>query len=121
MKSTIPKTIDEYISGFPVDIQKKLKQIREAIKKAAPDAEEAIKYGMPTFIYQGNLVFFSAYKNHIGFYPVPAGDKAFQQEIAIYKKHKGTLQFPLDKPVPLSLVTKAVKLRVQENLRDKGQ
>jgi uncharacterized protein YdhG (YjbR/CyaY superfamily) len=115
MKTTVPTTIDEYISGFPVDVQKKLEQIRAAIRKAAPDAEETILYAMPAYIYHGHLVFFSAYKKHIGFYPVPAGDEAFQHEVAVYKKHRSTLQFPLDKPLPITLIAKTVKLRMQEN------
>ena len=116
MQSLLPKNIDEYIMNFPADVQKKLEQIRRTIKKAAPNAEEAIKYAMPSFIYNGNLVYFAAYKKHIGFYPVPLGDAAFKKEISIYQKTKGTLQFPLDKPVPLDLIARIVKLRVAENL-----
>jgi len=116
MQSLLPKNIDEYIMNFPADVQKKLEQIRRTIKKAAPNAEEAIKYAMPSFIYNGNLVYFAAYKKHIGFYPVPLGDAAFKKEVSVYQKTKGTLQFPLDKPVPLDLIARIVKLRVAENL-----
>ena len=117
MKTPIPKNIDDYIINFPVDIQKKLEQIRKTIKKAAPNAEEAIKYAMPTFTLAGNLVYFAAYKKHIGFYPVPLGDTSFNKEISIYQTTKGTLQFPLDKPLPLDLISRIVKLRVSENLQ----
>jgi uncharacterized protein YdhG (YjbR/CyaY superfamily) len=110
-----PETIDEYISGFPKEIQKQLKQIRSVIHEAAPEAEEAIKYAMPTFVLDGNLVHFAAFKNHIGFYPVPSGIEKFKKELSPYKQGKGSVQFPLDKPMPLDLITKIVKFRVREN------
>ncbi|MEJ7739844.1 MAG: DUF1801 domain-containing protein [Chitinophagaceae bacterium] len=116
MLTTKPAGIDEYIAGFPEDIQKMLKQIRATIRKAAPHAEETIKYAMPTFTLNGNLVHFAAYKNHIGFYPVPTGIEAFKKELSIYKGAKGSVQFPLDKPMPLNLIAKIVKFRVKENL-----
>ena len=118
MKSgqSIPQTIDEYIAGFSPEIQEKLETIRATIRKAAPKAEEAISYMMPTFKLHGNLVHFAAFKNHIGFYPGASGIAAFQEELAGYETSKGTVQFPLDKRVPLSLITKIVKFRVQQNL-----
>ena len=120
MKIAVPKNIDEYISMFPIEIQKKLEQVRATITKTAPGAEEAIKYAMPTFTFHGNLVYFAAYKHHIGFYPVPAGNETFEKEISVYRKSKGTLQFPLDKPMPLGLIAKIVKLRIIENLQHSG-
>ncbi|MES2286554.1 MAG: DUF1801 domain-containing protein [Bacteroidota bacterium] len=110
------KNIDEYIAGFPKEIQKILEQIRETIKKAAPGAEETISYAIPTFTLNGNLVHFAAFKNHIGFYPAPSGNEAFKKELSKYKGGKGTIQFPLDEPIPLNLITKIVKFRVKENL-----
>jgi uncharacterized protein YdhG (YjbR/CyaY superfamily) len=115
MKAAV-NNIDEYIATFPQDIQKLLNQMRATITKAAPKAEEAIRYAIPTFILNGNLVHFAAFKNHIGFYPAPAGIEAFKKEVAPYEAGKGSLQFPLDKPLPLSLVTKIVKYRVAQNL-----
>ena len=111
--------IDKYISGFPKDIQKLLAQIRAAIRKAAPDAEEKISYGIPAFALKGNLVHYAAYKNHIGFYPAPRGVEAFKKELANYKGGKGTVQFPIDKPLPLNLISKIVKFRVKKNLERK--
>src|SRR5262245_56745398 len=115
-KQIVPKDIDDYIATFPKDIQAKLQKIRATIKKAAPKAEEAIKYQMPTFTLNGNLVHFAAYKNHIGFYPAPSGIEAFKKELALYESGKGTLKFPLDQPIPFSLITKVVKYRVKKNL-----
>lgn len=108
--------VDNYINGFPEDIQKILRQVRETIRNAAPDATETISYAMPTFVLNGNLVHFAAYKNHIGFYPVPSGIEAFKEELSVYKGAKGSVQFPLDKPMPLVLIERIVKFRVQENL-----
>lgn len=116
MKSKPPTTIDEYISDFPPDVQEKLQQFRATIKKAAPEAEESINYGIPTFKLNGNLVHFGGFKNHIGFYPGPSGIAAFKDELAIYSSAKGSVQFPNDKKLPLSLITKIVKFRVTENL-----
>lgn len=113
----MPETIDEYISGFPPDVQKILKKIRMTIRKAAPGAEETIKYRMPTFLLHGNLVYFAAFKNHIGFYPIPTGIAAFKKELSIYEQGKGSVQFPLDQPIPYDLITRIVKFRVEENLR----
>ena len=111
----LPKNIDEYIAGFPQKIQDMLKEIRATIKKVAPEATEAIKYRMPTYILNGNLVHFAAMKNHIGFYPTPSGIDNFKKELAAYKSGKGSLQFPLDSPLPLDLISKIVELRVKEN------
>jgi uncharacterized protein YdhG (YjbR/CyaY superfamily) len=116
MNRTDATTIDEYIASAPKEIRKILEELRATIKKAAPDAEETIKYAIPTFTLKGNLVHFAAYKNHIGFYPAPSGLDAFKKELAGYKGSKGAVQFPLDQPIPLELVTKIVKFRVKENL-----
>ena len=115
MTTTKPDSIDDYIAGFPKEIQAILEQIRMTIKQAAPEAKEAIKYAMPTFILHGNLVHYAAFKNHIGFYPVPSGIEAFKKELAVYKGAKGSVQFPLDQPMPLDLISKIVKFRVKEN------
>jgi uncharacterized protein YdhG (YjbR/CyaY superfamily) len=111
-----PKDIDKYIAGFPPDIQKILKKIRSTIKKAAPDAKETISYQIPTFTLKGNLVHFAAFKNHIGFYPTPTGVTQFQKELSVYESAKGSVKFPLDKPIPYDLIGKIVKFRVKENL-----
>lgn len=115
MKSTKPLTIDEYIAGFPRDIQQALKSIRMTIHKAAPQAEEAIKYSMPTFILNGNLIHFAAYKNHIGIYPVPRGDELFKKALSVYEGEKSTMRIPLDEPLPLALISKIVKYNVKRN------
>lgn len=111
-----PQNIDQYIAGFSPEIQEKLEKIRATIKKAAPEAEEAIKYMMPTFVLKGNLVHFAAFKNHIGFYPAPKAIAAFKEELAQYEGGKGTIQFPLDKPIPYHLIGKIVKFRLKDNL-----
>jgi uncharacterized protein YdhG (YjbR/CyaY superfamily) len=117
MKSNnIPATIDEYIAQFPVTIQKKLKDLRATIKKAAPQAEEKISYQMPAFVHKGILVYFAAFTNHIGFYPGLSGVASFKDELSSYKFAKGSIQFPVDKPVPLGLVRKIVIFRLHENL-----
>ena len=110
------KTIDDYIETFPRNIQTILQELRQAIKDAAPEAKEAISYQIPTFKLNGNLVHFAAFKNHIGFFPTPSGIEAFKDELSEYKLSKGTIRFPLDKPIPFDLVKKIVKYRVQENL-----
>ncbi len=112
----IAKDIDSFIATFPEETQKLLQQVRETIKKAAPEAEETINYGIPTFKLNGNLVHFSGYKNHIGFYPGASGIKTFEQELSIYKSAKGSVQFPIDQAMPLDLITKITKFRVQQNL-----
>ena len=116
MKNIQAGNIDEYIAGFPKDIQKILEDVRATIRKAAPEAKEAIKYAMPTFVLNGNLVHFAAFKNHIGFYPAPTGIEAFKKELSPYHGGKGSIQFPIDSPVPLALISKIVKFRVKKNL-----
>lgn len=112
----LKKDIDQYISGFPQVVQTLLQQVREAIKRTAPDAEETISYAIPCFKLQGRyLVYFAAYKNHIGFYPAPVGIAAFKKEFSAYKTGKGTVQFPFDQPMPLDLVSRIVRYRVKEN------
>jgi uncharacterized protein YdhG (YjbR/CyaY superfamily) len=111
-----PKTIDDYIAGFPPDVRRTLKQIRTTIRKAAPAAEETISYQMPTYKLRGNLVHFAAYEHHIGFYPAPRAIDVFKQELAKYEGSKGTVRFALDEPVPLGLITRMVKFRVKQNL-----
>jgi uncharacterized protein YdhG (YjbR/CyaY superfamily) len=113
---TKANSIDEYIAGFPKETQKLLEQLRATIRKAAPEAQETISYAMPTFTLNGNLVHFAAFKNHIGFYPVPSGIEAFRKELSVYKGAKGSVQFPLDKPLPLELIGRIVKFRVKQNM-----
>jgi len=109
-------TIDEYIKTFPENVQKILEKVRQTIKKAAPDAAEAISYRMPTFKLKGkNLVHFAAFKNHIGFYPIPSGIEAFKEELSVYKQGKGSVQFPLDQPIPYELISRIVEFRVKES------
>ncbi|WP_092332599.1 iron chaperone [Desulfosporosinus hippei] len=110
-------SIDEYILKFPVDIQEILKSLRNVIKKSAPDAHEKISYQMPTFDLHGNLVHFAAYKNHIGFYPTPSGIEAFKVELSEYKGAKGSVQFPIAEPLPFDLISRIVKFRVAENIK----
>jgi len=116
MQTIKANNIDEYIATFPKHVQDVLEQIRETIKKAAPDAEEAISYAIPTFKLNGNLVHFAAFKNHIGFYPTPMGVEEFREELSAYKEGRGSVQFPLDKPMPLNLITRMVQFRVAKNL-----
>lgn len=116
MDESTPKDIDEYIAGFPAEIQEILQKLREVVRETAPGVEEAIKYRMPTFMLEGNLVHFAAFKHHIGFYPVPTGIEKFKIELSPYKYAKGSVQFPLDRPIPYELVRKIVEFRVQENL-----
>ena len=111
-----PKDIGKYIAGFPLDVQGILKKIRVTIREAAPDAEETMSYQIPTFVLEGNLVHFAAFKKHIGFYPTPTGTEKFQKELSVYKGAKGSVRFPLDKPIPFDLISKIVKFRVKENL-----
>lgn len=110
------KDIDSYIVEQPIEVRERLEHIRHAIQTTAPKAEEVISYGMPAFKYHGMLVYFAAFKNHIGFYALPSGNAAFQKELSAYKQGKGSIQFPLDKPLPLALIKKIVKFRVKENL-----
>ena len=110
-------SIDEYIATFPKDIQKILEELRTTIKEAAPGAEEKISYQLPTFFLNGNLVHFAAFKKHIGFYPTPSGIEAFQKELSVYEGAKGSVQFPIDEPMPLKLIRRIVKFRVAENIK----
>jgi uncharacterized protein YdhG (YjbR/CyaY superfamily) len=119
MESSKATNIDEYIAQFPPKIKSRLKQMRETIQKAAPKAEEAMSYAIPTFKLNGNLVHFAAFKNHIGFYPAPQGLEEFKKDLAKFKGAKGSVQFPHDEPLPLSLVTKIVKFRVKQNQEKK--
>jgi uncharacterized protein YdhG (YjbR/CyaY superfamily) len=112
-----PTSIDEYISAFPEDIQEKLQNIRLTIREAAPDAEETISYQMPAFRQNGILVYFAAFKNHISFFPTSSGIEKFKMDLAAYEGSKGTVKFPLDKPIPYDLISRIVKFRVEENLR----
>jgi uncharacterized protein YdhG (YjbR/CyaY superfamily) len=115
---SVPKnkisTIDQYISGFPQDTGRILEQIRHEVKSVAPEAVETIKYSMPTFTLKGNLIHFAAFKNHIGLYPAPKGDDQLDYEMSAYKAEKSTLQFPLNKPIPLDLIRRIIKRRVEE-------
>lgn len=112
-------TIDDYILQFPEDVQTILRKLREIIKNAAPEASEKISYQMPTFYLNGNLVHFAAFQKHIGFYPTPSGIEAFQEEISQYKWAKGSIQFPLDQPIPYDLVERMVLYRVKESEKKK--
>ncbi len=116
-----PGSIDEYIRGFPAEVQDLLTSLRSAIRLAAPDAVEKISYQMPTFHLNGNLVHFAAYKNHIGFYPGPSGITAFKEELKIYKTSKGAVQFPVDRALPLDLIKRIVVYRAQDNQRSKKE
>jgi uncharacterized protein YdhG (YjbR/CyaY superfamily) len=111
-------SIDTYISNFQKEIQVMLQAVRKIIHDAAPDAEETIKYGIPTFTLHGNLVHFGAYKHHIGFYPTPSAMTAFKKELSVYKTSKGAVQLPLDVPLPIALIAKIVKFRVKENVKN---
>lgn len=112
----VTKDIDAYIASFPEDVRAILEKVRATIRKAAPGAEETISYRIPTFTLNGNLVHFAAFKNHIGFYPGPTGIEAFKDELSAYEGAKGSVRFPLDKPIPLGLISKIVKFRVKESL-----
>jgi uncharacterized protein YdhG (YjbR/CyaY superfamily) len=117
--SSKPETIDEYITAFPKNIQDILQKVRQTIRESAPDAKEAISYQMPTFKLNGNLVHFAAFKNHIGFYPTPSATEEFQKELSPYKSGKGSIQFPLNEPIPYDLIRKIVMFRVKENFAKK--
>ncbi|MGA7607834.1 MAG: DUF1801 domain-containing protein [Anaerolineales bacterium] len=117
MKPNKVTTIDEYIATYPEEVQQILKDMRTTIKAAAPEATEKISYQIPTFYLKGNLVHFAAFKNHIGFYPTSSGIQAFKKELSVYDGAKGTVRFPMDKPLPLKLISKIIKFRVEENLK----
>lgn len=116
MESIKFKTIDEYHAAFPENVSNILESIRQTIKNAAPQAEEGISYNMPAFKLNGILVYYAAYKNHIGLYATPTGHDAFKKELSIYKSGKGSVQFPLDQPMPLDLIARMVMFKVNENL-----
>jgi len=116
MKAKKAEDIDDYIADFPSDVQLLLEKVRTAIRKAAPQAEEAIKYQMPTFVLNGNLIHFAGYKNHIGLYPGSKPIEEFKDELSRYETSKGTVRFPLDKPIPVGLISKITKFCVQRNL-----
>jgi uncharacterized protein YdhG (YjbR/CyaY superfamily) len=113
------QTIDDYIAAFPEDVQRILGELRQTIKEAAPEAQETINYQIPTFTLNGNLVHFAAFEKHIGFYPTPSGIEAFKQELSRYKRAKGSVQFPIDEPLPLPLIRRIVEYRVKENMEKK--
>jgi uncharacterized protein YdhG (YjbR/CyaY superfamily) len=115
MKSEGYTTIDEYIEACPAPVQGRLHELRLLVREIAPDAQEKISYQMPTFFLNGNLVHFAAYPNHIGFYPTPSGIAAFKDELSRFKHAKGSVQFPLDEPLPLDLIGRIVRFRVEEN------
>lgn len=117
MPKTDFKTIDEYIDTFPEDIHRKLEQIRQTIRKAAPEAKEVISYQMPTFRLNGILVHFAAFTNHISFFPTPSAIVKFEKELTIYETSKGTIKFPNNEPIPHKLIAKIVKFRAKENLK----
>jgi len=121
MKTTSIKfeTVDEYLSAFPKNTRDILKKLRQTIKQAAPQAKEVISYNMPAFKLNGMLVYYAAYKEHIGFYPTPSGIEAFKKELSGYVGAKGSVQFPINKPMPFDLISKIVKFRVRENLEKK--
>ncbi len=113
---TATTNIDEYMAGFPNEVREILEKIRMTIREVAPDADETIKYGIPTFTLKGNLVHFAAYKKHIGFYPTPSGIEEFKIELSAYEGAKGSVKFPIDKTIPYELIRKIVAFRVKENL-----
>ena len=119
MDKTRPKTIDEYIAGYPEDVQRLLQRMRLTIRKAAPKAEERISYSMPAFDQDGILVWFAAFKEHIGLYPKTSAITAFKKDLSNYEVSKGTVRFPMDQPLPLSLVSRIVKYRIKENQDNK--
>ena len=115
METNKAKNVDEYLAAFPEDTRRALEQVRAVIKTAAPDATETISYGMPAYQLNGVLVYFAGYKNHIGFYATPTGHAAFKKDLAPYKQGKGSVQFPLGRPIPLKLIARIVQFRVKEN------
>lgn len=116
MRQPAPKDIDAYIAGYPQEVQEILRKIRAIIREEAPGAQEAIKYQMPTFVLNGNLVHFAAFKNHIGFYPTPSGTSTFREELAAYQGGKGSIRFPLDQHIPYDLIRRIVTFRVAETM-----
>ena len=111
----VPETVDQYIAAFPADVKKRIQQLRKTIKAAAPKADELISYQMPGYKYFGMLVYFAAYKNHIGFYPGAGGILEFYKKLSSFKSAKGSVQFPHDRPIPYDIISKIVKFRVKQN------
>jgi uncharacterized protein YdhG (YjbR/CyaY superfamily) len=120
MKAKPARNIDEYIAGFPEEVRARLERIRTTIRKAAPQAEEAIRYGIPTFRWNGNLIHFAAFTNHIGMYPAPRGAASFRKELSAYGGGKGTVRFPMDEPIPDALIRRIVKFRMKANADRSG-
>ena len=116
MKSK-PKTVDEYIGGFPDDVAAMLQQLRQAIREEAPDAKEIISYQMPAFSLHGNLVYFAGYRNHVGFYPTSSGIATFRKELAPFETSRGTVRFPAGEPIPMELVRRIIRYRIKEDIR----
>jgi uncharacterized protein YdhG (YjbR/CyaY superfamily) len=114
-KKATAKNVDEYVRSFPAEVRPILEKVRQTIKAAAPKASEVISYQIPAYQLNGMLVYFGAWKNHIGFYPTGRGIEAFKKELSVYEGAKGTVKFPLDRPVPFGLISKIVKYRVKEN------
>jgi uncharacterized protein YdhG (YjbR/CyaY superfamily) len=119
-KKAAPKNIDEYIAAFPPEVQSILKKIRQTIRRAAPKAEEKISYRIPAFTLDGDLIYFAAFKSHIGMYPPVDGDEKLSKELARYRGEKGNLKFPLDEPMPFALISRVVKFRVKEHLKKRA-
>ena len=113
--TVVPETVDQYIAAFPADVKKRMQQLRKTIKAGAPNADELISYQMPGYKYFGMLVYFAAYKNHIGFYPGAGGLLEFYKELSSFKSAKGSVQFPHDRPIPYDMISKIVKFRVKQN------
>ena len=111
----VPETVDQYIAAFPADVKKRMQQLRKTIKAGAPNADELISYQMPGYKYFGMLVYFAAYKNHIGFYPGAGGVLEFYKELSSFKSAKGSVQFPHDRPIPYDIIGKIVRFRVKQN------
>ena len=111
----VPETVDQYIAAFPADVKKRMQQLRKTIKAGAPNADELISYQMPGYKYFGMLVYFAAYKNHIGFYPGAGGVLEFYKKLSSFKSAKGSVQFPHDRPIPYDVISKIVKFRVKQN------
>ena len=116
MRRAAPRDIDDYISGFAPDVQRVLQRVRSTVRKAAPTAEETISYQIPAFALNGVLVYFAAFKTHVGLYPPVRGDAAIEKAVVRYAGEKGNLRFPLDEPIPYALIARIVKLRVKQNL-----
>ncbi len=117
MDKPAPTSVDEYIAACPPEARERLATLRKVIRETVPEATEKISYGMPTFVLNGNLIHYAAHTHHIGIYPMPSGVEQFKDELSAYQTAKGSVQFPLDKPVPYDLIGKIVKFRVAENLR----